>query len=227
MTTKSLTEQLKHIKLLMKYAVPEEYSEEAMEFVQRFETDIIALNIFHAFYSYLPDAKDDAIRRFRIMARKQGTFLICAETIHAQYFYVTTSEQAEYLGSLSEGIWDQEVLDFFGYESRQTFLDKHHDTGKFPEYTPAYMNQALCPVCHTAEGELHFFGCPVEVCPWCGSQLTICNCRFETLGTNLLTGDQQLERLLEKLKEKGRVVFDPKNQNPTYIKDPGQLPEIE
>lgn len=219
----TLDQRLADIKLLMHYAVPPEHLAKATALMEKHGMDSVGLNIFHAFYSYLPEGLEDAITVIRLLDRKQGSFLVCVGTTLSDYLYLATSEQAEFLGPLSEGIWEEEVLNFFGHENREAFLKKHADPAGFPVYVPAHLHSDLCPVCHVAEGELHTMGCPVEICPWCGSQLTSCGCRFTLLGRTELKNEGQLEELLILLNKKGRIPFLPEEHRPSYPVTPLDL----
>ncbi|MEN8257792.1 MAG: hypothetical protein ABFS09_08020, partial [Thermodesulfobacteriota bacterium] len=66
------------------------------------------------------------------------------------------------------------------------------------------------------EGELHEFGCPVEVCPWCDGQLTSCDCRFKQLGVSEISAERQLDQFQQLAKKKGRIPFDAASQRPAY-----------
>ncbi|HIJ79578.1 MAG: hypothetical protein OEY01_12375 [Desulfobulbaceae bacterium] len=223
MTANSSPNKLDEIKLLMKYAVPPDQLAEATALLEKHGSDEVGLNIFHHFYSYLPEGEEDRIRLLRLLDRRQGTFLICASTNLGDYIFLATSERAEFLGVIQEGIWEEEVLDFFGFSDRENFIKKHADLSKFPVYVPALLHNDLCPICHTAHGELHNFGCPVEICPWCGGQLTVCDCRFKKLNTGQLNKETQLENLLEKLNKKGRVPFNAEEHRPGYPLTPEDL----
>lgn len=216
MTIETLKQRLDAIKLLMKYAVPKKNLEDAISLVEKHEADAIALNIFHTFYSYLPEAHDDYIKLMRLLARREGTFLVCVSTGIDDYLYLATNERAEFLGPHKEGIWHEEVLEFFGFINRDGFIKAHKDLSQFPVYVPAHLHDDLCPVCLAAEGEYHTLGCPVEVCPWCEGQLTNCNCRFSQLGTEKLTKDKQVDIFLKKLNKKGRIPFNAAHQRPGY-----------
>ena len=212
----TLNQRLADIKLLMQYAVPPDALTTATALVEKHHTDSVALHIFHAFYSYLPEGLEDAIAVLRLLDRRQGTFLICASTALNNYLYLATSEQAEFLGPLSEGIWEDEVLSFFEHENRDAFLKKYTDLAAFPVYVPAHLHHDLCPVCHVADGEIHTLGCPVEICPWCGGQLTSCGCRFTLLGRAELKNEAQLDELLTLLNKKGRLPFSAEEHRPAY-----------
>ena len=207
----------------MRYAVPPVDLAKATSLVEKYATDSVGLNVFHAFYSYLPEGLEDAINILRLLDRGQGTFLICASTALADYLYLATGEQAEFLGPLAEGIWEEEVLAFFDHESREAFLKKHAELAAFPVYVPAHLHHDLCPVCHVADGETHTLGCPVEICPWCQGQLTSCGCRFTLLGRSNLKSEGQLEELLILLNKKGRLPFSAEEHRPAYPLTPLDL----
>ena len=216
MTTQTLAQRKEAILLLMEYAVPAEQMAEARQLLERYQADIVATNLLHAFYSYLPEGLDDTVRELRLLARRQGTFLLAATTYHSTYFYLATADKAEFLGDRNNGIWDKEIRDFFELGRREDFLKKTATMTDFKEYTPVSQDEKLCPVCAAANGEEHVLGCPVEVCPWCDGQLTSCHCRYEQLDRDHLLGDRELGTLEEKLKEKGRIPYDSTKHRPAY-----------
>lgn len=219
----TLDSRNKDIILLMQYAVPPEQLPAAATLVEKYGADSIALNIFHNFYSYLPEGLEDAIHILRLLASKKGTFLLCVGTGLGHYLYLATNQEAEYVGPLAEGIWEQDVLDFFAFKNREDFLSRCADPARFPVYVPVHLHNNLCPACHVADGEMHTLGCPVEVCPWCGGQLTSCPCRFKLLGRERLTSEKQLDDLLVRLNKKGRVPFSAGEHRPAYPATPGNL----
>ena len=210
----NLDDKKDKILLLMDYAVNEKDLIAARKFVEQHKNDHISLNIFHEFYSYLPEAQNDAIKILRLLAKKEGCFLIAVGTTIDNYLYIATRESAEFLGTNKERIWDQEVLDFFGL-NREEALTKFKDLNSFPFYIPAHMDLYLCPVCSTGHGELHRLGCSVEICPWCGGQLTNCNCRFQQTGRNKLNSEAQLKIFIDQLNQKGRIPFNATEQGLT------------
>ncbi|MDH4321952.1 MAG: hypothetical protein OEV73_10705 [Desulfobulbaceae bacterium] len=216
MTTQTLAQRKEAIILLMQYAVPAEQMHEARQLLDRYQSDIVAANLLHAFYSYLPEGLDDGVRELRLLARRQGAFLLAAVTFHATYLYLATADKAEYLGDSKEGVWDEEVRTFFELGSREAFLKKTATITDFPLHIPAPHDEELCPACAAADGEEHILGCPVEICPWCGGQLTGCHCRFEQLDRDHLLGERELAALEEKLKEKGRIPYDSGKHRPAY-----------
>ncbi|MDD5757876.1 MAG: hypothetical protein PHI06_02210 [Desulfobulbaceae bacterium] len=207
----TLNEQKNAILLLMDFAVDEDDQAPARELLEKYAADTIALHLFQEFYSYLPEAENDAIRILRRLDKRGGNFLIAATTTKDTYLYLTNSEGAEFLGNHQDGIWDEEVLEYFGY-SREESLRKFLDLNAFPVYVPVNLDKSLCLVCAVDHGELHRLGCPLEVCPWCGGQLTRCNCRFSEAGVDQLTSDGQLEKFIEAVEGKGRVPFDATDQ---------------
>ncbi|OGR08189.1 MAG: hypothetical protein A2511_09290 [Deltaproteobacteria bacterium RIFOXYD12_FULL_50_9] len=210
-------ERLKEIRLLMQYAVPKKAMAKAEKFINRYATDPIALTLFKEFYSYLPEAKDDAITALYCLDRKRGAFLLCATTILDSYLYIVTTEKAEFLGPIKEGIWDEEVLSFFGYKDRDDFLKRHETLAEAVEHTPTHLAQDLCPICSVAEGENHISGCPLELCPWCGGQIITCTCRFTQLGTDRINEESELDSFLDLLEKKGRIPYNPRDQRPSYL----------
>jgi len=212
----TLSQRQETTRLLMKYAVPEEHLSAALQLLDHYQGDIIATNLLHAFYSYLPEGIEDGVRELRLLARRQGAFLLAAVTFHTAYLYLVTGDDAVFLGEHQSGIWDKEVLDFFGLESRESFARKYPDLEQLPHHTPSNQDAALCPACGVTDGEEHILGCPVEVCPWCDGQLTSCHCRFEQLNRDHLLGDREIEAFQEKLTAKGRIPYDSARHRPAY-----------
>lgn len=211
-----ISTKLDTIKELIEYGVPEEHLTEANEFLEEFENDIIALNLLHSFYSFLPEGIEDWINELRLINKKEGLFLICAVAARNEYLYLVNQEKAEFLGELRDGIYDTEVLDFFGYTAAEGVDNIAIEFTNHPLYSPAYENEELCPVCSTTNGEYHTLGCPVEICPWCGGQLANCNCRFTILEKEQISSERDLKNFEEKLIEKGRIAYDSISHRPAY-----------
>lgn len=224
----TLDKRKEEIILLMQYAVPQEQLPKAASLLEKYSSDSIALHLFHKFYSCLPEGLEDSIHILRLLACKEGTFLLCASTGLDHYLYLATNQEAEFVGPLAEGIRQVEVLDFFAFTGPEDFLARCADPELFPFHVPVHLNSGLCPVCHTSDGEMHNLGCPVEVCPWCGGQLTSCPCRFALLGKKTLTSERELDALLLLLDKKGRVPFNAGEHRPSYPLTPEDLrtPEI-
>ena len=215
-TPKTLAERKKDIQFLMKYAVPENEVETADALLEKYDADIIALNLLHSFYIHLPEGTDDSVNGLRLLKRRQGVFLICVSTGSGiNYLYVVNNEAAHIIGTLAEGIIDRELLDFFGYADNREVLALTKEPEKLQEYEPYTADSNLCPSCHAAVGEFHTLGCPVEICPWCSGQLTYCNCRFTRLDIESLDKPAQIEKLRELLEEAGRIAFK-KEHAPGY-----------
>ncbi len=210
-----VAERKEAISLRIQYGVPEDRKDEAFDLLDHYGADLIALNIFHAFYSFLPEAENDLITALRLLARRQGGFLIMAQTPADNYLYLATHAQADLIGRAEEGLADAEILEFFGFENNDNFLNRIKDPDSLQKYDPAHQDNNICTVCFAADGEFHTLGCPVEICPWCGGQLTYCNCRFEQLGIDEFEEYAQLELLLERLEGAGRVAFS-SEQRPAY-----------
>ncbi len=203
----TLEELKKEIFLLIDYAVPESQMDDARQFVTKMQTDRIGLNILKEFYSFLPEAENDSISKIQLLDSRKKTFLVLVTTSLDLYLYVANIERAEFLGKHADGIWDEEVLDFFDTD-REEAVKKFQDPKIFPEYIPLGQSQSHCLVCSAKTGEPHQLGCPVEICPWCNGQLANCNCRFTKMGTEQLKTEKQINAFLDLLKKKGRIVFD-------------------
>jgi hypothetical protein len=215
-TPKTITERKDDIQFLMKYAVPEEQADTAEALLEKYDSDIIALNLLHSFYIHLPEGKDDSVTKLRLLTRRQGVFLLCVSTSNSlHYLYLVNQEAAHILGALAEGIIDRELLDFFGYADNKEVLALCKKPEMLQEYEPYAADSNLCPLCHAAVGEFHTLGCPVEICPWCSGQLTYCNCRFTRLDIDAMDKVLQIEKLQELLEEAGRIAFK-KEHRPGY-----------
>jgi len=213
---KTVTARKNDIQFLMKYAVPEDQVETAEALLEKYDSDIIALNLLHSFYVHLPEGKDDSVMALRLLTRRQGIFLLCASTGNdLHYLYLVNNEAAHIIGTLAEGIVDQQLLDLLGYANNEEVLALTETPEKLQEYEPYTADLNLCPSCYTGEGEFHTLGCPVEICPWCNGQLTYCNCRFEKLGIDAMDKVEQIETLQEMLEEAGRIAFK-KEHSPGY-----------
>jgi len=213
-----LKRQRQRIRKLMQYAVPDEQLEAARDLLVVFRNDRLVLTVLEEFYSYLPDAEEDWIKELRLVGRQQGVFLLGAVTARDTFLYLVSSEGVEFHGSLIEGYLDKELLDFFGFSSSADFKEAGSNPENFPLYQPLEGDIDVCPACHAATGEVHELGCPVEICPWCGGQLIVCNCRFEQLEKDELTDEQDLDRFEELLELKGRIVYSPE-QRPSFADD--------
>ena len=213
---KTVTARKNDILFLMKFAVPEEQIETAEALLEKYDSDIIALNLLHSFYIHLPEGKEDSVKALRLLTRRQGIFLLCVSTGNGlHYLYLVNNEAAHIIGTLAEGIVDQQLLDLLGYANNEEVLALTKKPEKLQEYEPYTADLNLCPSCYTGEGEFHTLGCPVEICPWCNGQLTYCNCRFVKLDIDAMDKVEQIEKLFELLEDVGRVAFK-KEHRPGY-----------
>ncbi len=212
----STAEQWQELQVLIQWGAPEKHRKNALALAGRYRDDHIALRLLTAFYSYLPDAVEDWIDTIGCLRRRQGFFLLCARTPRQRYLYLVNVEEAIFLGPVTEGIWDEDVLEFFGWKDNEASKKDLAAQKDIPEYQPAIRDPDLCPVCLAGKGEHHILGCPVEICPWCGGHLTRCDCRFRLLGRQRVERDIHIDRLYEALEKKGRIPFDPASQSPAH-----------
>jgi len=211
MNSKTHNERLGELETLIEYGCPEKQRHQVSSLAQKYEKDTIAIQLLHSFYSFLPEAEDEAVERIAYITSRQGLFLLCIETHLAKYLYLVSVEEAIFLGRLESGIHDAEVVAFFKEETLKKLLKKDMKT-----YKPASEDISLCPVCHTGKGEFHILGCPVEICPSCGGQLTRCNCKFDHLDRPRITRDSHIDKLHEIMATNGRVPFNPTEHSPVY-----------
>lgn len=205
------------IEILIPFAVPQEESAGAMNFLDSYVEDSFALAVIKDYYQTLPNAREEALVKISVLEAKEQVFLLLLSTAQHHYFYVTNDEESLFLGEWDEGIEDKQLLMFFDYPDSETFVTAHPDLTKCREYVALErMNEELCPSCGAQTGDLHALGCPVEVCPWCGGQLNRCNCRFEQLDVEELTDETMVEEFVEKLEQKGRVSYN-KEQRPSFM----------
>ncbi len=223
MDNKSLKDQVAAIELLIRYSAPAEHRHQACTLVQGYRDDQIALRLLHHFYSYLPEAEDDAVRKISEVSRRQGLFLLVAVSLLGKYLYLVNTEEAVFLGTLEENALDGELLEFFGWQGPAAFAKATRNPTDLADYQAATLDGNHCPACSVATGEEHILGCPVEVCPWCGGQLVHCNCRFGRLQKESLDRDSDLDELYRLLSEKGRIPFEPAGQAPGYFSLADQL----
>ena len=213
-----LQEKRRRIRELMQYAVPDEQLAQAQDLLMIFRDDRLALTVLDEFYRYLPEARNDWIKEFRLVGRKAGIFLLAAVTGLDAYLYLISSEGIEFHGSVQEGYLEKDLLRFFDFPSVEQFQEQAKALEDFPLYEPIQTDIDTCPACHAATGEEHELGCPVEICPWCGGQLIHCECRFARIDVEELETEQDLLRLEEVLQEKGRIVYTPE-QRPSFADD--------
>lgn len=215
MPSTDVNEQRKAIYEVMEYAVPEGMDEVARDVVDIYRDDQIGLALLHEFYSYLPEAQEGLVREIKTVGHQQGIFLLAAMTGEEGYMYLVSSEGIEFHGSLKDGYLAVELLDFFGFEDLDGFKKLCASPDELPVYEPVQVDEDICPACHSRSGQLHELGCPVEICPWCGGQLIGCDCRYEQLGLESITTEEELNLFEAKLEERGRIPFS-REQRPSF-----------
>lgn len=210
-------EVVKEIELFIEYAVPDEEKAEAVAFVKKHQDDQIMLSLLKEYYTALPHAREEMVKKVVLIDAVQGTFLLGVMSTYHNYLYCADFDNAVFVGELEHGIEEKDVLLFFGYPNNTKFKKQLKAFSEYPDFVGKTIGteNELCPVCSVAEGELHQFGCSVEVCPWCEGQLSNCNCRFEKLGVQEITSERELEVFEELLVEEGRIPFA-KGQGPSY-----------
>lgn len=214
--TESLKQELEEIKTYVKFSVPEEDQNLAMDLVEAYAEDSTAIRFFKEHYVSLPEALEEAVLCLRELASQQGLRCLLAVTRTANFFYLISAEQIVYAGGRVEELSDDLVrfLDQGDRESLTKVITEKRE--EFPIYGGATKTgDALCPVCGVGEGEAHILGCLVEICPWCQGSLSKCNCRFEKLKVDEITTEEELDLFEEMLLAEGRLPFVAE-QSPAY-----------
>jgi len=216
-------QQRQAIRKAMDYAVSDGDLVVAKDLLVQYRDDRIAQDLLLEFYSFLPEARTDYVRELRLVARSNGVFLLAALTGSSAYMYLVSSEGVEFHGTVEQAYLDQKLLIFFGFADVETFRTLCGSGENLPVYEPLQLDVDVCPACHVVTGELHELGCPVELCPWCGGQLIRCPCRFELLGLESLSREDDLIRFEALLEERGRITYSP-DQRPAFADEgPGVL----
>ncbi len=205
------------IEELVRYVVTDEELPAALALVRRYDSQQLAVPVLRNYYAMLPEGREEMALDLRLVARQEGIALIALATADHRYLYLSSAGEALFLGNFDDGVDDEAVLELFGYRTREDFLAKVMPFSELPSLpaTDAAAELATCTACGVLAGEVHIFGCPVELCPWCEGQVSRCNCRFDQLGVDRIDSEEQLERFAEMLEAQGRIVFQ-KEQNPSY-----------
>ena len=199
---------LSEVELFIEYGVQESERSVALELLQRYREDDLALHLMRAFYSSLPESHEEAMVRISLIQKKEDISLLAIMATCHTYLYLATDQKAVLLGEYGLEIVEPQMLALFGYPDAKAFFDKYPDLRGCAEYEPVNASGLrFCPVCSAAVGEQHLLGCPVEVCPWCDGQFSRCGCRFEQLGLEALEDEDELEELERILQEKGRIPY--------------------
>jgi hypothetical protein len=207
---------VREIGLFIHYGVQEGERQGALELLQHYKNDDLALQLMRSFYTSLPETYEQAIVRIIFIEKKDDIFLLALTTVSRSYLYLATDQKALLLGEYGNEIAEPEALACFGYPDAKGFFDKYPLLSACEEYEPvSSVGSRFCPVCSAAEGEVHLLGCPVEVCPWCDGQFSRCGCRFEKLGVEALEDEEELQALERIMEEKGRIPYS-REQRPSY-----------
>ncbi len=206
---------IKEIKLFIRYAVPENEIGAAISLVDRYGKHRRVLSLLREYYVALPDAREEAVTRVTELVQRQGVSLFVLTTTSTAHLYAVAVDEVVWLGEYL-GDLDPEIMAFWGFTDQAQLANIRVPTSDLADYVGCGKgNRGECPACGVAEGEYHFLGCLVEVCPWCEGQLSKCNCRFEQLEVDAVESEEQLERFLDLLTAKGRIPFQ-KHQAPYY-----------
>lgn len=215
-----LSSELEQIPIedLVRYAVCDEELVQAQDLVQRYADHPLATGILRAYYTLLPEGREEMVTGLRLVVEQDGLALIGLATTGHRYLYLGSVGAAVYLGDFDDGVEDESLLLLFGYRTSSDYARQVTDFDQLPllagnDGQPA--STEVCVACGVAPGMVHEFGCPVELCPWCEGQLSHCNCRFDQLGVDVIENEEQLDRFAACLADKGRIPFQP-DQNPSY-----------
>ncbi|MEK6202053.1 MAG: hypothetical protein N2A40_06495 [Desulfobulbaceae bacterium] len=199
---------IEEAELFIHYGVHESARQDALDFLNRYRNDVLALQLMRAFYSSLPETHEEAIVRITLIEKKEDIVLLGLSTARHGYLYLATDQRAVLLGEYGGEIIEPEMLTLFGYADAKDFFEKFPELMACEEYEPASSaGTKFCPVCSAAVGEHHLLGCSVEVCPWCDGQFSRCGCRFEKLGLEELADEEEMDELERILHEKGRIPY--------------------
>ena len=213
---KELQAIVEEIELLIRYAVSKEDGDTARALLEKYRANRVALQVLKEYYSSLPEAREEALSRIVHIHMRQGIFLLGVSTGAHEYIFFASEDEADCLGEYLEDGGDSEILAYFGYAGKESFLQRHPTMAEFKDFSETWkINTIVCPVCSVAIGEFHHLGCSVEVCPWCQGQLSRCNCRFDQMQKEEIESDEDLERFEALLQQKGRISFQ-EGQGPVY-----------
>lgn len=212
---KAFDKVLTEIETYVSFAVPADKQKQALELILSYKEDGLALRLFQEHYASLPDAVEEAVDGLYELASDQGIRCLLAITETAGFFYVVSADQIVYAGSKVEDL-SADLIRFIDRGDRKKLKNVLQDLTKLSVYGGKVKKIGdLCPACGVGEGEVHFLGCVVEICPWCDTQLSKCNCRFEKLKVEEITTDEELELFEDMLATQGRVPFS-KEQGLAY-----------
>lgn len=215
MRDKEMMEMVKEIWLFIQYGVAEDMQARAVEVVDRYRQDAVVLRLLHEFYRCLPEAREEPVLRVVQVESNQGIPLLAMVTSSHAYLYLITEDEILFLGENGQEVED-DILAFFGYADHEELNRACSQLTELEDLSSeSKLGKMICPICAVLEGEFHQLGCPVEVCPWCGGQISRCNCRFDQLGVEQINEEEDISRFQQLLVAKGRIRFV-RGQSPSY-----------
>lgn len=215
MRDKEMMEIIKDIELFIQYGVADDMQIQAVKVVERYHQDAVVLRLLYEFYRSLPEAREEPVLRVVQIDSHQGVPLLGVLTLSYAYLYLITGDEVLFLGEKGQDL-DDEVLEFFGYPDNEALNKACQQLSELEDFSSHDQpGRMVCPVCSVFEGEYHQLGCPVEVCPWCDGQMNRCNCRFDQLGIENISDEDEVIRFQQLLVAKGRIRFV-REQAPAY-----------
>ena len=207
-TYEDLKKEAAEIAEFIRYSVKEQDHNQALGFLKKYEQDPVILTLLRTFYSALPQSIEEPVIKVVNVRQKQGGYLLAVSTIDHEYLYFADQKEAVYICRLEDGIDEKEILDFFNYKNGEELAHECQAVQEDGEFSSTEEETSCsCSVCSAKDGEFHELGCPIEICPWCDSQLTGCTCRFDKLGVDEIVDEEQLLSFFELLSEKGRIPY--------------------
>ena len=107
--------------LLIQYVVREEEYAEALAVIARYSHHPAAVNVFRNYYSELPEGREEMACDLRVVAEKQGAFIFALKTAAHHYLYFGSDKEVQYIGDYQQGISDEDILLYFGFEDVASF----------------------------------------------------------------------------------------------------------
>ncbi len=197
---------LAEIKTFISFAMDKKEQDGALFLVEKYKDDFLMNRVFHAHYSALPEALEEPVIKVYELAFKHGVHCLLLETKSSAFVYLVSVDDVICAGSRVEEFSD-DLIDFIDMGDRKTFARTLENKSGLVEYSGKDGDGAVCRICGVREGEMHVLGCVAEICPWCDSQLSNCNCRFDKMEIDELTREDQLEAFEKLLEAEGRIPF--------------------
>ncbi len=216
-TQEEVQKEVDEITHLIRYSVKRKDRDKAVTFLKKHRNDPLYLSLLKEFYSALPEGVEEPVLQVTTIRCRCGSSLVAVSTDKNEYVYFADKKRAVYICRAGEKVDEQEILDYFDYPDSDEMSTESQNSGGRDQPEQKEPSSG-CPVCLAVVGEVHEFGCPLEVCPWCDGQLTHCNCRFDKLGVDEIVDEEQLLSLFELLNEKGRIPYK-KEQGLSYPSD--------